>query len=139
MSSGDIYRFLAPHNLTYQRALEEIKHAKKQSHWMWYIFPQLKGLGKSDTAILYGIQDLREAETYYTHPVLGANLLEISNALLRIEHKSANEIFGYPDDLKLHSCMSLFAQIKNVDSVFQLVLDKYFNGAPDEQTIKLLR
>lgn len=139
MSSGDVYRFLAPHNLTYQRALEEIKRSKKQSHWMWYIFPQLRGLGKSDTAILYGIQDLREAENYYTHPVLGANLLEISKALLRIEHKSANEIFGYPDDLKLHSCMSLFAQIKNVDSVFQLVLDKYFNGAPDEQTIKLLR
>lgn len=138
MSSGDIYRFLAPHNLTYQRALEEIKHSKKESHWMWYIFPQLKGLGKSDTSILYGIQDLKEAEAYYAHPVLGANLLEISNVLLGIENRSASEIFGYPDNLKLHSCMTLFAQIKNVDSVFQLVLDKYFKGAPDEQTIKLL-
>lgn len=139
MSNEGIYRFLAPHNLTYQRALQEIKHSKKQSHWMWYIFPQLKGLGKSDAAILYGIQDLNEAEAYYTNPVLGANLLEISNALLRIEGKSANEIFGYPDDLKLHSCMTLFAQIKRVDSVFQLVLDKFFKGVPDEQTIKLLR
>lgn len=139
MSSGDIYRFLTPHNLTYQRALVEISHSKKESHWMWYIFPQLKGLGKSDTAIFYGIQDLKEAETYYAHPVLGANLLEISNVLLHITNSSAKEIFGYPDDLKLHSCMTLFAQIKNVDSVFQLVLNKYFQGLPDEQTIKLLK
>ncbi|WP_421944300.1 DUF1810 domain-containing protein [Pedobacter sp.] len=139
MSSEDIYRFLAPHNLTYQRAVEEIRHSKKQSHWMWYIFPQLEGLGKSDTAILYAIQDLKEAEAYYVHPVLGANLLEISNVLLRIEDKSANEIFGYPDNLKLHSCMTLFAQIEHVDRVFQLVLDKYFNGEPDQQTLKRLR
>ena len=139
MRSRDIYRFLAPHNLTYQRALEEIKHSKKETHWMWYIFPQLKGLGRSDTAILYGIQDLKEAEAYYAHPVLGPNLLEISNVLLQIRNNSATEIFGYPDDLKLHSCMTLFAQIKNVDSVFQRVLDKYFKGAPDEKTIKLLK
>jgi len=138
MSSVDISRFLAPHQLNYTLALSELRHSKKDSHWMWYIFPQLRGLGKSSMANFYGIQDLTEAEAYYAHPLLGKHLKEISTALLRIDNKSATEIFGYPDDLKLHSCMSLFAQIKHVDKVFQHVIDKYFEGLPDKQTIRLL-
>ena len=132
-------RFLEAQNHTYLKALEEIKSGKKTSHWMWYVFPQLKGLGKSDTAQFYGIENLKEAEDYLAHPVLGKHLVAISEVLLKIEDKTANEIFGSPDDLKLRSCMTLFANTDNSNPVFNAVLEKYFDGIPDKRTLAVLK
>jgi uncharacterized protein (DUF1810 family) len=132
-------RFLEAQNQTYLKALEEIKSGRKTSHWMWYVFPQLKGLGKSDMAEFYGIENLKEAEDYLAHPVLGKHLIDISEALLKIEGQTANEIFGSPDDLKLRSCMTLFANTDNSNTVFNAVLEKYFDGIPDERTLAVLK
>jgi len=131
-------RFLEAQNHTYLKALEEITSGKKTSHWMWYIFPQLKGLGKSDMATFYGVENLQEAEEYLAHPVLGKHLMAISEALLKIDGKSANDIFGSPDDLKLRSSMTLFATADETNPVFRAVLDKYFDGVPDEKTLAFL-
>lgn len=131
-------RFLEAQNHTYLKALSEIKSGKKTSHWMWYVFPQLKGLGKSDMAEFYGIENLKEAEEYLDHPVLGKHLIAISEVLLRIEGKTANEIFGSPDDLKLRSCMTLFANTGKSNPVFNAVLEKYFSGVPDTKTLELI-
>lgn len=131
-------RFLEAQNHTYLKALSEINSGKKTSHWMWYVFPQLKGLGKSDMAQFYGIEDLKEAEDYLDHPVLGKHLIAISEVLLRIEGKTANEIFGSPDDLKLRSCMTLFANAGKSNPVFNAVLEKYFSGVPDTKTLELI-
>ncbi|WP_432711602.1 DUF1810 domain-containing protein [Pedobacter sp.] len=139
MSSSELYRFLNAQNQVYLKALDEIKNGKKKSHWMWYIFPQIIGLGHSDTAKFYGIKDLNEAASYLKHPVLGKHLIEISNVLLQLNGKTANQIFGSPDDLKLRSCMTLFANVKNADPVFQDVLTKYFKGEQDALTLKLLQ
>lgn len=129
-------RFLEAQNHNYLKALSEIKSGKKISHWMWYIFPQLKGLGKSDMANFYGIEDLQEAAHYLAHPVLGKHLLEISEALLEIDGKSVHDIFGNPDDLKLRSSMTLFARLDNAPPVFAAVLEKYFGGAGDPKTLQ---
>lgn len=131
-------RFLEAQNHTYLKALSEIKSGKKTSHWMWYVFPQLKGLGKSDMAQFYGIENLKEAQEYLEHPVLGKHLVDISEALLQIERKSANDIFGSPDDLKLCSSMTLFATADKTNPVFQAVLEKYFNNIPDKKTLELI-
>jgi len=133
----DLTRFLEAQNQTYLKALAELKSGRKQSHWMWFVFPQLKGLGRSSTANFYGIESLAEAEAYLNHPVLGKHLVEISQELLK-HNKSANEIFGSPDDLKLRSSMTLFAQVGNSDPAFDQVLQKYFDG-PDLRTIQLLK
>lgn len=135
---SDISRFLDAQNQVYLRALSEIMDGKKTSHWMWYIFPQLKGLGHSDTAIHYSLRDIREANEYYRHPVLGQNLIEISNAVYRIQSKTALDIFGSPDDLKLRSCMTLFSLVEGADPIFENVLTKYFGGRPDKRTLELL-
>lgn len=105
---------------------------------MWYIFPQMKGLGSSETAQYYGIKDLNEATGYLQHPILGKHLVEIATEVLHIKGKIATDIFGTPDDLKLFSCMTLFANVENTDPVFAKVLDKYFNGLQDEATLLLL-
>jgi len=105
---------------------------------MWYVFPQLKGLGKSDMGQFYGIENLKEAEDYLAHPVLGKHLVAISEALLQIEGKTATEIFGSPDDLKLRSCMTLFASVQNSHPVFNAVLENYFSGVPDKKTLELI-
>lgn len=131
-------RFLEAQNHTYLKALSEIESGKKTSHWMWYVFPQLKGLGKSDTAQFYGIENLKEAEEYLAHPVLGKHLVAISEMLLRIDGKTANEIFGSPDDLKLRSSMTLFARAGKTNPVFGAVLEKYFNSTPDPRTLELI-
>ena len=131
-------RFLEAQNHTYLKALSEIKSGKKTSHWMWYVFPQLKGLGKSDMGQFYGIENLKEAEDYLAHPVLGKHLVAISEALLQIEGKTATEIFGSPDDLKLRSCMTLFASVQNSHPVFNAVLENYFSGVPDKKTLELI-
>ena len=131
-------RFLEAQNQVYLRALEEIRKGEKTSHWMWYIFPQIAGLGKSETAQFYAIRDLEEAAKYLRHPVLGRHLVEIASALLVHEGKTAREIFGVPDDMKLRSSMTLFAQVKDADPVFREVLFKYFGGHFDPLTLGLL-
>ena len=130
-------RFVEAQVSAYSAALAEVKRGRKQSHWMWYVFPQVQGLGFSSTAQHYAIQDRAEAAAYLQHPVLGARLREISAALLALETSDANRVFGSPDDLKLRSSMTLFAAVPS-DPVFQLVLDKFFNGAPDSKTLQLL-
>jgi uncharacterized protein (DUF1810 family) len=134
----DLKRFLDAQKRDYQTALSEIKRGRKQSHWMWYIFPQIAGLGFSSTSEFYAIKDLDEAEDYYAHPVLGERLVEISNALLEIEGKAANQIFGSPDDMKLKSSMTLFGSLDDTNPVFRQVLDKYFDGEKDRRTLELL-
>ena len=131
-------RFLTAQERSYATALAEIKAGRKRSHWMWYIFPQIAGLGMSSTAQYYSIQDRLEAEEYMSHPVLGARLLEISRALLALESSDASAVMGYPDDLKLRSCMTLFAQVSD-DPVFEAVLDKFYGGSPDPRTLALLK
>lgn len=135
---NDLNRFLEAQEEDFAIALSEIKSGRKQSHWMWYIFPQIAGLGFSSTSRFYAIKDLAEAEAYLHHPVLGSRLLEISEALLEIEDKTAHQIFGSPDDLKLKSSMTLFAALNETNHVFQKVLDKYFDGANDERTLQII-
>ena len=133
-------RFLAAQdNGVYDQALLEIKCGKKQSHWMWFVFPQLKGLGSSPTANYYGITDLEEAAEYLRHPILGKRLSGISGTLLELPGTDATAVFGYPDDLKLHSCMTLFSQVEDADNVFKEVIEKYFKGKADTKTIRLLK
>lgn len=139
LMAKDFTRFLDAQNHVYRCALEEIKKGKKISHWMWFIFPQIAGLGHSDTAKYYAINNLDEAAEYLNHPVLSKHLIEIATALLVVNNKTALEIFGRPDDLKLRSSMTLFAEVEGVDSVFQKVLDKYFDGQPDTRTLELLK
>ena len=138
-SDGNLSRFLEAQKGDFTQALSEIKSGRKRSHWMWYIFQQLKGLGRSSTSEFYGIKDLTEAEAYLAHPVLGSRLKEISAELLHLETSNANSIFGSPDDLKLKSSMTLFANIPGAASVFQQVLQKFFGGSQDEKTLKLLK
>jgi uncharacterized protein (DUF1810 family) len=137
-NNSELIKFLDAQNQVYLKALSEIKKGKKETHWMWYIFPQIKGLGSSETAQYYGIKNLNEATAYLQHPILGKHLIEISEEVLKLKGKTATQIFGTPDDMKLRSCMTLFANVENANSVFQKVLAKYFNGLPDELTLQLL-
>ena len=124
-------KFVDAQKQDYANALAEIRAGKKRSHWMWYIFPQLAGLGKSATAQYYAIADLAEAEAYLAHPILGKRLIEICQALLQLPIADAHEIFGSPDDMKLKSSMTLFATIPETDQVFGKVLEKFFHGEKD--------
>ncbi len=134
----NLERFIEAQERSYAVALAEIKSGRKRSHWMWYVFPQIKGLGHSSTAQFYAIQGRAEAEAYMSHPVLSKRLLEISEELLKLDSNNAGEIFGYPDNMKLKSSMTLFYLISNSD-VFKRVLDKFFNGEIDERTVELLK
>ena len=136
---NDLNRFQEAQERQYSKAFEEIKNGKKNSHWMWYIFPQIAGLGSSEMSRIYAVRDIAEAERYLAHPVLGARLISISRLLLSANIKTAHEIFGSPDDLKLRSSMTLFASVKNTDPVFQQVLDQYFGGEKDAKTVEILR
>lgn len=131
-------RFLDAQNQMYLKALSEIQNGCKESHWMWFIFPQLNGLASNETAKFYAIQNIEEAIAYLAHPVLGKHLIQISQALLKIENKTANDILGSPDDQKLHSSMTLYANVPNTDAVFERVIDKFFDGLHDERTLQLL-
>lgn len=135
--AADLSRFLKAQEQDYGQALREIRSGRKRSHWMWYIFPQIQGLGFSPTAQYYAIRDLQEARDYLAHPVLGARLKEISSALLDLNGLSASEIFGYPDDLKLRSSMTLFRMADLNEPVFLEVLEKYYDGKPDARTVEL--
>ena len=130
-------RFTKAQETDYPIALSEIRNGRKESHWMWYIFPQIKGLGFSSTAQYYAIQNKKEAEEYLAHPVLGKHLIEISEALLEIKSCDASRVMGYPDDLKLRSSMTLFYLVSGNDT-FKKVLDKFFDGKIDKKTEKLL-
>ena len=138
MGEYDLERFVKAQADTYQTALNEIKSGRKRSHWMWYIFPQIQGLGFSGMSQRYAILDLNEAACYLEHEVLGSRLIEISNALLAQNTDSATTIFGKPDDMKLRSSMTLFAQVDNAPPIFQKILDKFFGGTPDEKTLRIL-
>jgi uncharacterized protein (DUF1810 family) len=133
-----LQRFLDAQRDSYALALNEIKNGKKKTHWMWYIFPQIEGLGFSETSKYYAIKDLREVEDFLRHPVLGSRLIRICKGLLDLPGRNAQEILGNPDDLKLKSSMTLFASVANSDPLFFSVLDKFFDGHMDEQTMKLL-
>ncbi|UPL51044.1 DUF1810 domain-containing protein [Hymenobacter sublimis] len=137
-STTDLQRFLDAQRTDYLVALAEIKNGRKRSHWMWYIFPQIQGLGFSETSKFYAIRNRAEAEDFFRHPVLGPRLLEISRALLALPGTNATAIFGSPDDLKLKSSMTLFSCVPNADPVFEQVLDKFFGGDPDGKTLQIL-
>ena len=134
----EISRFTKTHQSDYQRALSEIKNGKKESHWMWYIFPQIKGLGRSSMSEYYGIQDLDEAKAYLADPILGKHFIEICNALLSLDTNDATEVMGRPDDRKLKSSMTLFDTATEALDIFQMVLDKYYHGKKDDCTLKIL-
>lgn len=138
-AQNNLQRFLDAQDQTYDTALAEIRNGHKESHWMWYIFPQLLGLGFSDIAKFYGIRGLQEANAYFSHPVLGPRLLEVTNSVMQIPGKSATQIFGVPDDVKFRSCMTLFALTDNADPIFNTAVEKYFNGLQDEYTLDLLQ
>ena len=138
MSDYNLQRFIDAQRSDYATALEEITAGKKRGHWMWYIFPQLLGLGYTSTSVTYSIKDLDEAAAYLRDPVLGVRLVEICNALLKLDNNDAHKIFGSPDDLKLRSSMTLFSLVPGADKIFQQVLDKFFGGRKDEKTLQLL-
>jgi len=134
----DLERFVKAQSGTYQTALDEVRNGRKRSHWMWFIFPQIEGLAFSERSQRYSISDICEAEYYLKHDVLGNRLVEISNALLALNIDNATAIFGNPDDMKLRSSMTLFAQVDNAPATFQKVLDKFFGGTPDNKTLRIL-
>ncbi|RZK29124.1 MAG: DUF1810 domain-containing protein [Hymenobacter sp.] len=135
---NDLTRFLDAQATAYPQALAEIQAGRKRSHWMWFIFPQIQGLGFSQISKHYAIKDLPEAAAYAAHPVLGGRLVEISTALLGLAGNDANRIFGDPDDLKLKSSMTLFAAVPGANPVFEAVLAKFFRGSRDAKTLQLL-
>lgn len=134
-----VSRFWEAQQWSYEDALREIRAGRKESHWIWFIFPQLKGLGQSYTAEKYGIRDLDEAAEYLSDPTLKARLIEISEALLALPGSDPRAVMDYPDDLKLRSSMTLFAAAAPDIPVFQQVLDKYYHGQPDPKTLALLK
>ena len=134
---NNIERFIIAQKRDYEKALQEIKNGKKTSHWIWYIFPQLKGLGNSTTSMYYGINNIEEAREYYNNDYLRNNLLEICNALLLLDNNIRN-IFGYPDYLKVHSCVTLFEMVAKDEIIFKKIIDKFYNGKRDNNTINLL-
>ena len=138
MDICSLNRFLEAQKIMYETALEEIKKGEKESHWIWYIFPQLRGLGYSPKAYTYGIDGLEEAKAYLEHPVLSARLIEITEALLTHRGKDIEDIMGDIDALKLRSSMTLFALISETDSVFHQVLEVFYDSKMDEMTLGLL-
>lgn len=134
---NDLERFLKAQEKDYEQALNEIKNGRKTGHWIWYIFPQIAGLGFSSTSKYYSIKDKNEAVEYLKNKTLKNRLIEICEALLSLESDDATYVMGYPDDLKLKSSMTLFNEVSDID-IFKKVLDKFYNGEKDEMTISLL-
>ena len=138
--SSKLERFFPYHTNDYPQALREMRAGEKESHWIWYIFPQLKGLGMSGRSVKFGIEDADEAREYLRHPELGADLREITSALLDLKENDPVKVMGWEiDAVKLRSCMTLFACVSEEGSVFHKVLDKFFGGEMDEATPKLLK
>lgn len=136
--SNTLERFIKAQEMDYPTALAEIKKGHKRSCWMWYIFPQIQGLGSSGTAMYYAIEDYSEAKEYMENPVTSAHLREISEALLQVESDDATQVMGWPDDMKLRSSMTLFSLATKENGIFRKVLDKFFAGRPDAQTVDIL-
>ena len=135
----NLERFVLAQKATYDRALSEIRNGRKQSHWMWFIFPQFQGLGVSSTSQEFAIKCLDEANAFLLHPVLGPRLRECAEAVLYLQNRTAFEVFGWPDEMKLRSCATLFARVAPQGSVFEKLLEIYFDGKPDEATLRLIR
>jgi len=135
---NSLKRFTDAQENSYRMALSEIQQGRKQSHWMWFIFPQIAGLGFSETSRYYAIKDLQEADEFLKHPVLGSRLINISRELLKLKTTDAHSVFGNPDDLKLKSSMTLFSMLPGTDPVFQFVLEKFFNGEKDSKTLHII-
>lgn len=135
----DLERFLNAQQNTYDRALNELIAGKKKSHWMWFIFPQIQGLGRSDTARFYAISGRPEAQAYLAHSVLGSRLEDCTRAMLSHSNLTAHDILGSPDDLKFHSSMTLFAATAHENSLFQAALGQFCNGVEDQKTLLALR
>lgn len=140
---GGLQRFADAQGSSYQTALAEVRVGRKRSHWMWYVFPQIHGLGRSGISRYYAIMSLQEAKDYLADPVLGGRLVDITEALLGLETSDPHEVFGSPDDLKLLSCMTLFeradADGERGHGVFSQVIDRFYDGRRDEGTLKILR
>jgi uncharacterized protein (DUF1810 family) len=134
----DLERFVDAQSRDHPRALAEIRAGEKRSHWMWYVFPQCEGLGHSPTARRFAIRSVAEAEAYLRHPILGPRLVEIAEAALSVDGRSAHDIFGSPDDMKLHSSATLFAHVSPAGSPFHRILDRFFGGKPDGRTLELI-
>jgi uncharacterized protein (DUF1810 family) len=135
---NELKRFLDAQQRDYAVALSELKAGRKRSHWMWYIFPQITGLGFSEMARRYAIKDLPESKAYLASPILGPRLIEISNVLLNLSGNNATTVLGSPDDVKLRSSMTLFALVPGSDPVFAAVIKKYFSGEKDRATLELI-
>ena len=138
MDIGSLDRFVEAQEKMHPIAMEEIKHGKKRSHWMWFMFPQLRGLGRSSTAHIYGISGLEEAKAYLAHPWLSGRLYELCTALLHHKDKSAQEIFGNIDAMKLKSSMTLFALTTEEHTIFDEILDIFFDGKMDKRTVEMI-
>lgn len=134
----DLSRFLTAQEAVYKRALAELHDGRKRSHWMWFIFPQIAGLGFSATSKQYAVKSRKEAEAYLGHPVLGGRLRECAGAVLAVENRSVAEIFGSPDNIKLKSSLTLFDAVSDFDGLFDSLLAKYFGGQRDTRTLALL-
>src|SRR5271165_4742450 len=131
----DLNRFVLAQSRVYERVLSELRAGVKTSHWMWFIFPQIRGLGRSPTAMEYAISSLEEARAYLQHPVLGARLKECTRLVLLVDGMSVEKIFGSPDDMKFRSSMTLFSRVSDDDDIFQKALQKYFAGEADLLTL----
>lgn len=137
--SFDLDRFVhAQENGVYETALKELRGGRKHCHWMWFIFPQLKGLGYSNDANYYGISGKQEALSYLKHPLIGSRLVNCTKVVNSFVNKSVYDVFPHPDELKFFSCMTLFAEVSPLESAFHIALSKYFSGKKDESTIRLL-
>jgi uncharacterized protein (DUF1810 family) len=135
----DLFRFVQAQSSVYERAISEIRQGQKETHWMWYVFPQFDGLALSSRSKHYAIKSVAEAEAYLRHPILGPRLRASAEATVGIEGRTALEVFGSPDDMKLQSSATLFAAVSPPGSVFEKVLDKYFGGECDARTLDLLQ
>jgi uncharacterized protein (DUF1810 family) len=134
----DLQRFVLAQDPVFERVLSELRAGMKTSHWMWFIFPQIRGLGWSPVSLEYAIASREEAQSYLQHPILGPRLKECTRFVLEVEGRSIQEIFGSPDDMKFRSSMTLFAQVSPDDDIFQRALQKYCAGAPDHLTLERL-
>ena len=136
--SYNLQRFVDAQDSVFGQVCDELRAGRKQSHWMWFIFPQLRGLGSSEMANYYGISSLPEAEVYLAHPVLGPRLRQCTRLVIEVEGRSIDQILGYPDNLKFRSSMTLFASTSSENLLFKDALQKYFGGKPDQATLQLL-
>ena len=139
MDQYNLNRFVETQLVTYEIAMLELARGRKESHWVWYIFPQIEGLGKSDIAKLYSIKSLEEGRAYLEHPVLGQRLIEACEILLSLKNTSIDEVMGFPDDLKLLSSMTLFETISKPKSIFTKIIEVYFDGERDKNSLEIIQ